>query len=272
MGQLSDLRTFPYNVCMQTTLTDKKVIAFDLDGTLARSKQSLEPHISKLLCDLLRNKKIIVISGGSYSQYENQFLSSLSCDLITYENLFLMPASGSQLYLYKNGKWEKEPVDDLSPELKTKIKEAFLYALKEVNFDLTASSYGERFQDRGTQFSFSALGENAPLNEKAPWDPDQKKRREIASILLPLLPECTIKIGGTTTIDVTHGGVDKATALEKMSKYLQIDLKDFLFVGDALYEGGNDNVVKRLGIETIQVDNDNGQTTVDTEKVLQQLV
>ena len=58
----------------------KKLIVFDLDGTLAESKSSLDAEMSRLLHDLLGILKVAVISGGDWPQFEKQVLSHLPHD------------------------------------------------------------------------------------------------------------------------------------------------------------------------------------------------
>jgi phosphomannomutase len=56
----------------------KKLIVFDLDGTLAESKSSVDAEMSELLHELLAIVKVAVISGGDWSQFEKQLLSKSS--------------------------------------------------------------------------------------------------------------------------------------------------------------------------------------------------
>jgi HAD superfamily hydrolase (TIGR01484 family) len=66
------------------------------------------------------------------------------------------------------------------------------------------------------------------------------------------LPEFEVRIGGTTSIDVTKKGIDKAFGVLRIIERLHIDKEDVVFVGDALFEGGNDYAVKSLGIRCIE--------------------
>ncbi len=50
----------------------KKLIAFDLDGTLAQSKSPIGPEMAELLTRLLGIVKVAVISGGAWPQFEKQ--------------------------------------------------------------------------------------------------------------------------------------------------------------------------------------------------------
>src|SRR3546814_6001011 len=86
----------------------------------------------------------------------------------------------------------------------------------------------------------SALGQQAPLDAKEQWDPDFAKRKAIQAELIQRLPGFSIKMGGTTSIDVTREGVDKAYGLERLSCESGIPLDAMLFVGDAIFPGGND--------------------------------
>lgn len=248
-------------------------IAFDMDGTLAKSKHPIDPPISELLCRLLKKYKVVVISGGDYSQYEKQLLSSLKCDDNSLlNNLYLMPTTGATMYERKNNEWVRVYEYLLPKDVVNKLELAFKDVLIKFPNFFDREVYGDMFEDRGTQVSFSGQGQNAPLEVKAVWDPDQLKRMEIIKYLEPLFPDLNIKSGGTTTIDITIKGVDKAFALEKFCEYLKEPLESVLFIGDALYPGGNDFAVKRLNIDTQQVDNDNGLSTVDTEKVLNDIL
>ena len=90
--------------------------------------------------------------------------------------------------------------------------------------------------------------------KKYEWDPDTNKRQKIREIVIKEIPDYEVRIGGTTSIDVTLPGVDKAYGMEKLIQELEVSKEEILFVGDKLEEGGNDYPVKAFGIETIAVD------------------
>ncbi len=108
-------------------------------------------------------------------------------------------------------------------------------------------------EDRDSQITFSALGQAAPLDEKKKWDPDFGKRKKIAAILTPLIPEFSIQLGGSTSIDITRPGIDKAYGVQKLKETLGIAIEDMIFVGDALFPGGNDYPAKQAGVVSIAV-------------------
>src|ERR1035437_5720596 len=171
----------------------KKLFVFDLDGTLAESKSSITSEMASLLHDLLGVMKVAVISGGSWTQFEN---------------LFLLPTCGTQFFRY-DGQWSKVYSEDLSAEQRKKIVSSLQRALDESGIKVD-HVWGDAIEDRGSQITLSVLGQRAPLSAKQGWDPDFAKRKKITAILEPLLPAFAINMGGTTSIDVTKPGIDKA--------------------------------------------------------------
>ena len=109
--------------------------------------------------------------------------------------------------------------------------------------------------DRGTQITYSGLGQNAPLELKNIWDNNLEKRKMIKKILESLIPEFEITIGGATSIDITRKGIDKAYGIKKICEYFKYKIEDLIFFGDAIFEGGNDYPVKMLGVDSIKIEN-----------------
>ena len=228
----------------------KKLIVFDLDGTLAESKSSVDPEMSELLHNLLAIVKVAVISGGDWPQFEKQLLSNLPDDerLV---NLSLLPTCGTKFFQYI-GDWKKIYSEDLSADEKTKIVRSLQKALEVASLKVE-KVWGEVVEDRGSQITFSALGQQAPLEEKAKWDSDFSKQKKIKAILDTFIPEFSVRIGGATSIDVTKPGIDKAYGVGKLRDLLRISLKEMIFIGDALFVGGNDFAVKEAGVVSIPV-------------------
>jgi HAD superfamily hydrolase (TIGR01484 family) len=229
----------------------KRLVAFDLDGTLALSKQPLEPAMADALADLLGVADVAVISGGDWPQFDKQVASRLP-PRADRARLWLMPTTGTKLYTFRDGAWSPVYAELFSDDEKAKIIAAFDESLKATGF-VPERSWGERIEDRGSQITFSALGQQAPLDVKEQWDPDHAKRKLIQADLRQRLPGLAINIGGTTSIDVTREGVDKAYGLKKLSAESGIPLDAMLFVGDAIFPGGNDYPAKTLGLDTIRV-------------------
>jgi len=242
----------------------KQLIVYDLDGTLAESKSPLDAEMAALLRDLLGVVKVAVISGGDWPQFEKQVLSHLPHDdrLV---NLSLLPTCGTKFFRYQGG-CTKLYSEDLTADEKQKIVNALTTAFARAGFTVE-KVWGEAIEDRGSQITLSALGQQAPLAAKSQWDPDFSKRKKIKAILETLLPEFSIRLGGTTSIDVTKPGIDKAYGIHKLQEILGVALQEMLFMGDALFVGGNDYPAKEAGVFSIPV-RDPQETKRVTEAII----
>jgi phosphomannomutase len=242
----------------------KKLIVYDLDGTLAESKSSLDAEMSVRLHDLLGVVKVAVISGGGWPQFEKQLLSNLPHDE-RLANLSLLPTCGTQFFRYK-WDWEKLYSEDLTANEKEKITSSLRKAVEEAGFK-SEKIWGEVIEDRGSQITYSALGQQAPLEEKDKWDADYSKRKKIKAILDTLIPEFSVRLGGATSIDVTKPGIDKAYGIRKLRDILGIALKEMIYIGDALFVGGNDYPAEEAGVISISVRGPN-ETKPVTDAIL----
>ena len=228
----------------------KQLIVFDLDGTLAASKSPLDPEMIALLDSLLAVTKVAIISGGDWPQFTEQVLATgLTSSGLA--NLSLLPACGTKFYTYIT-EWKKLYSEDLTAAEKFKIFASLNHASRQLNL-LPENTWGEVIEDRGSQITFSALGQDAPLEKKVEWDPDFSKRKLMQVLLERSIPEFSVRLGGTTSIDVTRAGIDKAYGIRKLSEILQIDKAEMMFMGDALFPGGNDYAVKEAGVTSILV-------------------
>jgi phosphomannomutase len=239
----------------------KKLIVFDLDGTLAESKSPLDAEMAGLLNALLRIVKVSVISGGNWIQFEKQVLANLTHDK-RLENLSLLPTCGTRFYQYEGG-WKLLYSEDFTDQEKQKI----LSSLKEATETSALKpehTWGAMIEDRGSQITFSGLGQEAPLAEKEKWDPDFSKRKTAKAVLDTLIPEFSVRMGGATSIDVTKQGIDKAYGIRKLRDVLGISIKEMMFIGDAIFPGGNDYPAEEAGVFSIEV-----QDPHETKRVIE---
>jgi hypothetical protein len=242
----------------------KKLIVFDLDGTLAESKSSLDAEMSGLLRDLLSIVKVAVISGGNWPQFEKQLLSRLPHD-DRLKNLSLLPTCGTKFFRYETD-WEELYSEDFTAEEKEKITFSLNKALGIAGFEI-GSLCGTLIEDRGSQITFSALGQQAPIEEKQKWDPNFAHRKKITNILERFIPEFSVRMGGTTSIDVTKPGIDKAYGIRKLRDILGIGVEEMIFAGDALFPGGNDYPAEEAGVVCIRVRDPN-----ETKRVIEAII
>jgi phosphomannomutase len=226
----------------------KQLVVFDLDGTLAESKSPIDAEMATLLERLLGVVRVAVISGGGWAQFQEQLLSHLGTGR-RLSRLSLLPVCGTAFYEYSTG-WTLRYADDLTSEEKSTINAALQQVIASTG-PAPTKVWGDRIEDRGSQITFSALGQEAPLDAKSAFDPGFVKRAAMKAQLDAVIPEFSVRMGGTTSIDITRPGIDKAYGIRKLSEILAIELDQMLFVGDALFSGGNDSPVRDAGVESI---------------------
>nr|MBC7611337.1 HAD-IIB family hydrolase [Pseudopedobacter sp.] len=242
----------------------KKLIIFDLDGTLAESKSAIDQEIGNLLSRLLEVAQEAIISGGAWPQFEKQVLDHLPANYPT-KKLSILPTCGTQYYQYQNG-WKELYAENFTETERKKIIEHLNEAVEKAGLDIK-KTWGEQIEDRGSQITFSALGQQAPLKEKKDWDNDFAKRKKVKVLLDISLKDFSITMGGATSIDITKPGIDKAYGIHKLQEVLGIKIDDMLFIGDALFEGGNDHPARKTGVTCIQV-----RDPEETKRVIETII
>ena len=242
----------------------KKLVVFDLDGTLAESKSAIDPEMAQLLEHLLGLVRVAVISGGAWEQFDKQVLAYLRHDE-RLRNLSLLPTCGTRFYRYGSG-WELLYAEDFTEVERKKIVDSLQQTITSTGGN-PERVWGELIEDRGSQITFSALGQLAPLEAKKKWDPDFVKRKKLESVLETLIPEFSVHLGGATSIDVTQHGIDKAYGIRKLRDILRIPIDEMIFIGDAIFPGGNDYPAKEAGALSIEVKDPH-----ETKRVIEAIV
>ncbi len=242
----------------------KKLIAFDLDGTLAESKAAIDKEMADRLAALLTVAKVAVISGGDWLQFETQVLAHLPKGA-KLKNLSILPTCGTKFYQYTRS-WKQLYAENFTDEEKKKIIESLNEAVDTSGYK-AKKTWGETIEDRGSQVTYSALGQKAPLDEKKKYDPDFAKRDKIKKRLDKLIPEFAVNLGGATSIDVTKHGIDKKYGIHKLHQVLGIKISEMIFIGDALFPGGNDYPAKESGAFSVRVSDPN-----ETKRVIEGII
>ena len=237
---------------MTTTLP--RLVAFDLDDTLAPSKSRLDPRMAELMVSLLGVVDVCVISGGQIAQFHMQLIDNLdtATDSIL-ARLHLMPTCGTQYYRHSEGAWNQVYAEYLSDDEKSRALAAVEATARDLGY-WEADTWGPILEDRGSQITFSALGQAAPVAAKTAWDPTGEKKNTLREAVQLLLPDLEVRSGGSTSVDITRQGIDKAYGMLKLAALTGVPLDDMLFVGDRLDENGNDYPVKVLGVECFAVE------------------
>lgn len=256
-------------------LNKKDLIVFDFDGTLARTKAPIDKQMNRLIAKLLSVKKVAVIGGGKYGIFKELLVRPLICSKKLFKNLFLFPATSTSFYRYQRG-WQQVYALKLPKWQRDKIKKTFHEVFLAVGYQHPKKTYGVVIEDRGTQVTFSALGQEVVKmlgEKKGVWLKEQWKREhtkdkmKIAKLLAKRLPELEVRAAGYTSIDVTKKGIDKAYGLKQIEKYLKIKIKNMLFIGDAIFPGGNDYAVTKTPIDYISVSG-----PADTKKIIKEII
>lgn len=239
----------------------KKLIAFDLDGTLAPSKSFLPDEMANVFGGLLDHFQVCVISGGKFGQFETQLLNGLHVSPTQLQRLHLMPTCGTRYYAYDLAKsdWEQVYAEDFTEAEKRQIIDALNEGIDALGYR-EKKVYGETIEDRGSQITFSALGQDivAELGDKGvrlkeEWDPDSSKKNKLRNYVADRIPEFEVRVGGGTSIDITKPGIDKAYGMNKLMDMLDVAKDDILFMGDRIQPGGNDYPVKEMGVDCVEV-------------------
>jgi len=226
---------------------------FDLDGTLTDSKQPLTPRMAACLRDLLELLPVAVTTGGTWELIQRQLLAHLEAPEPLLARLSLLPASGTRAYCRVDGAWVRRYARDLSAAQKGRIIETMLSAAAELGV-LVADPWGEVIEDRGGQVTYSVLGQQAPLEAKAAWDPGGSAREGLRRQVQERLPDLAVRTGRSTSVDVTEPGVDKAYGVQMLAGSLGLPLEAITYLGDRLEPGGNDEPVRSLpGVVCVEV-------------------
>ena len=208
--------------------------------------------MATLLAQLLAVVEVCVISGGQFGQFESQLIAGLpETATPLFGRLHLLPTCGTQYYRYEDG-WKQQYAENLSAAQKERTLAVLEASAKELGI-WESKTWGPILEDRGSQITFSALGQEAPVDAKRAWDPTGAKKESLRAAVAPLLPELEVRSGGSTSIDVTRKGIDKAYGMRKLAELTSIPIDRMVFVGDRLDEGGNDYPVKSTGVRTYAV-------------------
>lgn len=231
-----------------------EAVVFDLDNTLAESFTPPEPAMIERLTRLVPLLPVSIMSAASFERISRDVLAHLP-ENVDLTRLRLFTANAAQCYEREGEAWSQRYAFGFTAEERDRIYEAIRQALTETGIAEGTSFRGERFIDYAGYVAFTAVGTDATREEKRAWDPDGAKRRLLREAVMRKIPEFDVFMGGATSIDVTPRGINKSYGVTWLARRLAVDPAELLYVGDALYEGGNDVVVIPTGIRTRSVNN-----------------
>jgi HAD superfamily hydrolase (TIGR01484 family) len=239
---------------MSALPSSPRLVAFDLDDTLAPSKAPLPDPVAEAVRRLLAVTAVCVISGGQIGQFRAQVVERLGAlPETSAERLHLMPTCGTQYWRLDGDGLRCVYAEDLTEEQKSAAMAAVEQESRRLGL-WAAETWGPPLEDRGSQITYSALGQQAPLDAKRAWDPTGEKKNTLRAAVQALLPDLEVRSGGSTSVDITRRGIDKAYGMKRLREVTGIPFDEMLFVGDRLDPDGNDYPVKALGVPTRAVE------------------
>lgn len=212
-------------------------VFFDLDNTLTRSRSLMTDAHQELFQKLCATRDVIVVTGGQVSQIQKQIPPAFSSQYIA------LSQSGNHA-VAKDGTvlWSEQ----FSPEQKA----AILALCKTIHDEqkLVVKDENDLIEDRGSQISYSLIGHHEDTGKKEAFDPGAKKRLAILEahkegVLKLNQAGADVRPGGTTTFDFTIAGKTKGFNITRLIEREGWKKEDCLYIGDALFPGGNDETV-----------------------------
>lgn len=245
-----------------------RLVVFDFDGTLAANKQPLEHLMAVKLGQLLDRTPFAVISTGDLAHLLKAVVVRLP-ESANLANLYLLPLSGSALYRYAEGGWDKVYEETLNEQDRATALQALQESAEATGFvDLAEDAWGGRIALHSTHIAFHALGADAPFSERYGWDADGAKARTLVEAIQVRLPErCQAHCDGPALFVISKAGINRAYGVRQLCLRARIAENDTLYIGDELYPGGIDEPLLDTNAQVLAV-----QSPADTARAIVSLL
>ena len=219
----------------------KKIVAFDLDGTLTQHKSPLGAANREVLEKLSARYHLLMLGAGSCERIYRQ-MQEFPIEIIG--------NYGMQHSKIIDGRFQI--VESLTtPVDREFVDNAVTMLRKEFGFE---KFYGDNVEFHASGvITFPVLGTAAPLPEKLAYDPDRSKRRKVYARVCEVFAGYNVFIGGSSSFDITQGKFNKYYALEKFCADNGYTLDDAVYFGDDFGEGGNDSHVRLGGVDCVEI-------------------
>lgn len=216
---------------------EKRLIIADVDDTICDSCQVISDEMAEQINKMISRSYQFAFISGTKSESLQRMISSK----LKKEHHILATTGTNYTLIREDGTAEIKYNYSLTPTEKKEIIAAFERLIEQYLIK-SMTTKEDQLQDRDSQITLSAIGRHAPTELKASYDPDGKKRMEWIEFLKNYLDEnkYVLKIGGTTSIDITKKGFDKEWGIRKLAEHHQIPFSKIIFFGDKLFPGGND--------------------------------
>ena len=219
----------------------KKLLVFDLDGTLSNHRCPM-PEESRALLDALGKKYHLVMCGaGNVARVFNQ-MGKYPIDLVGNYGMMHAKVENGELVI------TKKVVADID-------KEFFLRETNRLREKYGYTEYaGEPIEWHPSgMVTFALLGTKAKKEDKLVFDPDRAKRRVMYPEVLEIFKDYTVFIGGSTSFDIVAKQYNKYDATMEYAKMHGYTKEQVLFMGDDMGDGGGDSHIRLGGIDYIHI-------------------
>ena len=225
-------------------VSEIKIIAMDLDGTLTQHKEKLSAEHRAVLDALAKRYKLIMVGAGQVMRIFNQ-MDSYPIDIIG--------NYGLQYARYDKEENNLRLIRDLSFPVDKDVIEKRVTDLR--------NKYGfTEYRGDNVEYhvsgciTFPILGTKAIQEDKLAFDPDRKKRRAIYGEVCDTFPEYNVFVGGSSSFDMAPKPYNKYYALDLYCKEQGIDHSRVVYIGDDYGMGGNDESVYKSDFNYITID------------------
>ena len=219
----------------------KKLLCFDLDGTLTQHRSKLEAENKALLDELQKKYKVIMVGAGGAERIYAQ-MNEYPIDIIA--------NYGMQESKMIDGKFTIVRQITTTPNKK--------YFLEKAEYLREKYGYTE-YKGDSVEFhatgmvTFPLLGTKADVADKIAFDPDRKKRKVLYPEVLELFPDYTVYIGGSSSFDFTEKKYNKYDAILAYAKENGYEQEEILYIGDDFGDGGGDSHIRLFGMDYVEI-------------------
>ena len=219
----------------------KKLICFDLDGTLTQHRTPLGEENKRVLDKLQEKYKVIMVGAGAADRIYKQ-MNEYPVDIVA--------NYGMQESKIIDGKFTIVRQDTTYPD-----REYFIKTVAYLREKYGYTEYkGDTIEFHSTgMVTFPFLGTKADINDKVAFDPTRAKRKVVYPEVLELFPDYTVFIGGSSSFDFTAKQYNKYDAIMAYAKENGYEKDEILYVGDDFGDGGGDSHVRLGGMDYIEI-------------------
>ncbi len=223
---------------------NKKLIAFDLDGTLTQHKTPLGDKNREALIRLSEKYELVMAGAGM-------------CRRI-FEQMGRFPINiignyGMQTAVYDPDKKDIVITADMHADCDRESVEKRVTAMREKYGFTVYKGDNVEYHSSGC-VTFPLLGTKADISDKLAFDPDRAKRRAIYADVKSVFSDYTVFVGGSSSFDMAPAPFNKYYALDNYCRERGYLHSETVYVGDDYGEGGNDEAVYNSDFDFITVD------------------